>query len=115
MGEARTGGRLAVIRSLPRRAVRRLVRPITGRYVDTLQRLCDEMAAVVEENRQLRERFEALSRQHAELAEASQAVQAFGWDYAAMVRRLAAIEDRLELGGVVEDGEAALALRSRAS
>ena len=65
-----------------RRLIRRLMRPMFLRQVEILEQLCER----------LDEQAEATRALHAEM----RTVMAFGWDYTALVRRLAVLEDRVE-------------------
>lgn len=101
---------------LVRRAMRRVLRPIFLRQVEIFQHLADRLGDHEERIGNLRIDADAMKRQHAqlgrqhealtnrqdslsarqdELADQIQTTMAFGWDYVAMVRRLATIEDQL--------------------
>jgi hypothetical protein len=71
---------------LGRRVVRRLLRPIFQRQVEIYQDVYHK----------LDEQDRAIEQVHQAVRADMQAVMAFGWDYAAMVRRLAVLEDRVE-------------------
>lgn len=80
-----------------RRALRRILRPIFARQAEILQSLCDRLDAAEAADRGHRSEVDA---HLARVEEQLQLTLAFGWDYAALVRRLAALEDRVEaLGG----------------
>jgi hypothetical protein len=79
-----------------RRALRRVLRPIFQRQVDILQHLCDRLDGDDREIRGLRTDLDHLTRRHEHAASQIQATMAFGWDYVAMARRLAILEDRVE-------------------
>jgi hypothetical protein len=64
-----------------RRALRRVLRPIFLRQVELYQEIDHEL--------------NDLSRRQDELAEQLKTTLAFGWDYVAMVRRLAVLEDQI--------------------
>jgi uncharacterized coiled-coil DUF342 family protein len=71
-----------------RRAIRRVLRPMFVRLGDQI----DSLAARLDlaENR-----INELSNRHDETNDQLQATVAFGWDYVAMARRLAALEDEI--------------------
>ncbi len=81
---------------LARRALRRVLRPIFQRQVALFQALCDRLDAAERDDASLRAELATLARRQDDLNEQTQATIAFGWDYVAMVRRLAALEDRVE-------------------
>ncbi|WP_406696768.1 hypothetical protein V5E97_37850 [Singulisphaera sp. Ch08] len=103
-----------------RRVMRRVLRPIFLRQVEIFQYLADrldnhenrvfalridadamkrqhgELAAELgRQNEALAYRQDLLSGRQDELADQIQTTMAFGWDYVAMVRRLATLEDQL--------------------
>jgi hypothetical protein len=78
-----------------RRAMRRLLRPIFQRQVEIFQSLCDRIDAAEVAEGHLRSDLDDLARRQDELADQVQHAIAFGWDYVAMVRRLALLEDRV--------------------
>lgn len=88
------GARRAVVPV--RRALRRVLRPIFQRQVEIFQNLCDRLDAAERADHALRERLDVLSGRQDAFAEQVQTTIAFGWDYVAMVRRLAVLEDRVE-------------------
>ncbi|MBX6313213.1 MAG: hypothetical protein IRY99_09910 [Isosphaeraceae bacterium] len=79
-----------------RRALRRVLRPIFLRQVQIFQSLCDRLDAAERADQELQAQIDGLARRQSQLADQLQATAAFGWDYVAMVRRLAALEDRVE-------------------
>src|SRR5579883_1004355 len=85
--EPQPGPRRLVV--LMRRALRRVLRPIFQRQVEILTSLCDRLDAAEHQTACLRKNQEELSEQ-------LQTTLAFGWDYVALVRRLAVLEDRVE-------------------
>ncbi|AGA25883.1 hypothetical protein [Singulisphaera acidiphila] len=105
-----------------RRLMRRVLRPIFLRQVEIFQYLADRLdnhenrvfalridadamkrqhQALAQElgqqNEALAHRQDLLSGRQDELADQIQTTMAFGWDYVAMVRRLATLEDQLAL------------------
>lgn len=88
------GARRVVV--LVRRVLRRILRPIFSRQVEILQHLCDRLDRQDEERQVLRKDLDEVTRRDDQLALQTQAAMSFGWDYVAMVRRLAVLEDRVE-------------------
>src|SRR5262249_22641199 len=94
---------------LARRLLRRILRPMLLRQAELFQHLADlvddhehRLFALKIDNLELKESHEALAvRQeeltvrHGELSEQIQTTMAFGWDYVALVRRLATLEDQV--------------------
>jgi glycosyltransferase involved in cell wall biosynthesis len=92
---------------LARRLLRRVLRPIFAHQVVLFQYLIDRLDRY---ETALRGDIESLTKRQEELAERVETIQAFGWDYVAMVRRLAALEDHLatmngQAGPPFEDGD----------
>ncbi len=79
-----------------RRALRRVLRPIFQRQVVLYQAILDRLDAADRTDAGLRANLDELTRRHDDLNEQLQATIAFGWDYVALVRRVASLEDRLE-------------------
>jgi hypothetical protein len=79
-----------------RRLLRRVLRPIFVRQVEILNSLCDRLDQDEHATRTLRADLEHISQRQFHLAEQLQGSVALGWDYVATVRRLAALEDRVE-------------------
>jgi hypothetical protein len=77
---------------LARRLLRRVLRPIFAHQVVLYQYLIDRLDRC---ETAFRGDIETLSKRQDELAERVETIQAFGWDYVAMVRRLAVLEDQL--------------------
>ncbi len=98
-----------------RRALRRVLRPIFQRQVEIFQSLCDRLDAAERHNHILREELHHLSRRHEALVEQNRVLMAFGWDYAAMVRRLGVLEDRIETLATVQatEGRASVPFREQ--
>jgi hypothetical protein len=92
--EPRTGARRIVVPA--RRAARRLLRPFFARQVEILQSICDRLDAAERDDRSLRADLAHLEGRHDRLADDTHASIAFGWDYVALTRRLAALEDQVE-------------------
>jgi hypothetical protein len=81
---------------LARRALRRVLRPIFQHLAAILQNVCDRLDAAERADAGLRTDLDALARRHEDLRDQLQATIAFGWDYVALVRRVAVLEDRVE-------------------
>jgi hypothetical protein len=79
-----------------RRSLRRVLRPIFARQVEILHSICDRLDATEQAENALRRHVDALSQRQDDLSDQAHTAMAFGWDYTAMVRRLAALEDRVE-------------------
>lgn len=99
--EARGVRRLVV---LARRALRRILRPIFLRQVELFQSLCHRLDAAERRDAEHREGLDHLTRRQDHLADQMQQTIAFGWDYVALVRRVAVLEDRLEALSAREQG-----------
>jgi hypothetical protein len=84
------GPRRALV--LARRLLRRVLRPIFMQQVVLYQYLIDRLDRC---ETGFRGNIETLSKRQDELTERVETIQAFGWDYVAMVRRLAVLEDQL--------------------
>ena len=81
---------------LARRVLRRILRPFFLRLVEILQALCDRLDATEAADQVLRAELNDLTARQEDLADRLQATIAFGWDYVALVRRVAVLEDRVE-------------------
>jgi ABC-type phosphate transport system auxiliary subunit len=82
-----------------KQSVRRKVQPHVGPVLQTLQSLCDQMVLVRRQQDELQTavaRMATLDERQTDLTEQVQATQAIGWDHAALARRLAVLEDRIE-------------------
>ncbi len=71
-----------------RRTLRRILRPMLVRLGDQL----DSIMSRLDENEK---QIECLHARHDQTVDQMQATIAFGWDYVAMTRRLAALEDQV--------------------
>lgn len=107
---------------LARRSLRRVLRPMFYRLAELFQHLADRLDehehrifAIQVETDELKDRHDELDRRHDEmakrqdeLAEQVHTTAALGWDYVALVRRLATIEDQLAVltGSAVPAGDA---------
>ena len=80
---------------LARRLLRRLLRPIFLHQVALYQYLIERLDGSETSVKGVQADMETLTRRQNELNERLETVQAFGWDYVAMVRRLAVLEDQL--------------------
>ena len=78
-----------------RRLLRRILRPIFLRQVEIFQKLVDQLDAGETSLRCMRVDLDRLSKRQDEVDERVETVLAYGWDYVAMVRRLAVLEDQL--------------------
>ena len=78
-----------------RRLLRRLLRPIFLHQVALFQYLIDRLDQNEKTDRALRDDVNRLGKRQDELEQRSENVLAYGWDYVAMVRRLAVLEDHL--------------------
>jgi hypothetical protein len=92
---------------LARRLLRRVLRPIFAHQVVLYQYLIDRLDRG---ETTVQGELETLRKRQDELAERVETIQAFGWDYVAMVRRLAVLEDQLaavtgQAGPSSEDGD----------
>ena len=112
-GENTKGPRLLLV--LVRRALRRILRPIFLRQVEIFQYLIarldgldtlnaltpkverhqHEIFALNVNTDRLQESHNQLSKRQDELSDQVQTALAFGWDYVALVRRLATLEDQV--------------------
>jgi hypothetical protein len=79
-----------------RRILRRILRPIFQRQVELFAGLCARLDAGDAADCSLRTEFDQLAARHDNLADQMQSTVAFGWDYVALTRRLAILEDRVE-------------------
>ncbi|MEO6809438.1 MAG: hypothetical protein ABI353_10055 [Isosphaeraceae bacterium] len=105
-GEAKGMRRLVV---LARRGVRRILRPIFLRQVELFQSLCNRLDAAERRDAEHRHELDHLTRRQDHLGDQMQHTMAFGWDYVALVRRVAVLEDRLEaLAAQPQSGHAPL-------
>jgi hypothetical protein len=78
-----------------RRLLRRLLRPIFLRQVELFQGLIDRLDAGEKSLQEARDDLDRLAWRQDALEEQSETVQAFGWDYVAMGRRLSVLEDQI--------------------
>jgi hypothetical protein len=92
---------------IARRALRRVLRPIFQHLTAILQDVCNRLDAAERADAGLRTDLDALARRHDDLRDQMQATIAFGWDYVAMTRRLATLEDRVEALSAHADGPGA--------
>lgn len=91
------GGGFRTLVVAPRRLLRRLLRPFLYRLVEILQSLCDRLDAEEQASRSLRVEMGELSARQDELTESLRTSITLGWDHVALARRLATLEDRVEL------------------
>jgi hypothetical protein len=78
-----------------RRALRRVLRPIFLRQVELLQEIWHRLDHLDHEVHALHHELHVLSQRQDDLAEQLKTTLAFGWDYVALVRRLAIMEDQI--------------------
>lgn len=81
---------------MPRRLVRRLLRPIFQHLTQILQYLCIRLDLADQANERLQGEVQRLDAMQSALADATQSSIALGWDQAALARRIAVLEDRVE-------------------
>jgi hypothetical protein len=86
---------LRTIVVLMRRLLRRVLRPIFMHQVVLYQHLIERLDRTEASLRGVQGDIEAMGERHVELDERVESVQAFGWDYVALVRRLAVLEDQI--------------------
>jgi hypothetical protein len=90
---------LSRLRLWLRRQARKILMPPSLRLVQILASLCGRLDAAEHEIRELREvrnQVDDLRRRQEEQAARFPATIAFGWDYVAMVRRLAVLEEHVD-------------------
>ncbi len=79
-----------------RRQFRRVLLPMSRRMVEILVSLCHRLDVAEHEIRDLRGQLDDLRLRHEDQASKLPATIAFGWDYVAMVRRLAVLEEHVD-------------------
>jgi hypothetical protein len=79
-----------------RRLIRRLMLPAFQRLVEILGSLCQRLDIAECEVRDLKAQVDDLRRRQEDQAAKIPATIAFGWDYVAMVRRLAVLEEHVD-------------------
>ena len=79
-----------------RRAARKAIMPMCQRLVEILSSVVERLDRDEHEIRVLRQELVELRQRHDDHATKLPAALAFGWDYVAMVRRLAALEEHVE-------------------
>ncbi len=79
-----------------RRRLRNLLRPMFLRLVEILGSLCHRLDVAEREAEDIRNLVDDLRRRQEEQAGKLPATLAFGWDYVAMVRRLAILEEHVD-------------------
>jgi hypothetical protein len=94
-----------------RRRVRNLLLPMFRRLVEILGSLCHRLEVLEKEVEDLRDRVDDLRRRQEEQSAKVPSTLAFGWDYVAMVRRLAILEEHVD---VLLTARAAPAIDSKA-
>ncbi len=84
------------LKVLLRRFGRRLVLPASQRLVEILVSICRRLDASEHEIHHLKSQVDDLRRRQEDQAAKIPATIAFGWDYVAMVRRLAVLEEHVD-------------------
>jgi hypothetical protein len=79
-----------------RRLGRKLMLPASQRLVEILISLCRRLDATEYEIRDLKGQVDDLRRRQEDQASKIPSTIAFGWDYVAMVRRLAVLEEHVD-------------------
>jgi hypothetical protein len=79
-----------------RRAARKLLLPSFQRLVEILASLCRRLDILEYEVRDLKAHVDDLRRRQEDQAAKMPSMIAFGWDYVAMVRRLAVLEEHVD-------------------
>ena len=79
-----------------RRYLLRMLLPCFKRLVEILASICHRLDLNEHEVRDLRNQVDDLRRRQEEQASRIPATIAFGWDYVAMVRRLAVLEEHVD-------------------
>ncbi len=79
-----------------RRQFRRVLLPVSQRLVEILASLCHRLDVAEHEVRDLKAQLDDLRQRHDDHAAKLPATMAFGWDYVAMVRRLAVLEEHVD-------------------
>jgi len=87
-----------------RRRLRNLLLPMFRRLVEILGSLCHRLDVAEREAEDLRNLVDDLRRRQEEQAGKVPATLAFGWDYVAMVRRLAVLEEHVDTLMTARDG-----------
>jgi hypothetical protein len=94
-----------------RRRLRNLLLPMFLRLVEILGCLCHRLEVAEKEAQDLRNLCDDLRRRQEEQAARLPATLAFGWDYVAMVRRLAALEEHVDALLAARDREPIVPVR----
>ena len=92
-----------------RRQFRRILLPSTRRAAEILASIVQRLDADEHEIRDLRGQVDDLRRRHDDQSARIPATMAFGWDYVAMVRRLAVLEEHVDSLMAARPEESALA------
>lgn len=87
-----------------RRAARKAILPMCQRLVEILSSLVERLDRDEREIRELRAELNELRSRQDDHAAKLPAALAFGWDYVAMVRRMAVLEDHVEALLAERDG-----------
>jgi hypothetical protein len=84
------------LKSWVRRVARKILLPPSRRLVQILSSLCHRLDVAEFEMRDLKAQVDDLCRRQEDQAAKTSATIAFGWDYVAMVRRLAVLEEHVD-------------------
>ncbi len=99
----KTGLRKLVI--LPRRLIRRILRPIFLRQVELFQSLCDRLDALERHDLHFDLEIQKLQKRQDLLGRQLESTQAMAWDFQELQPRLANLEDRIEALMVAHERE----------
>jgi hypothetical protein len=99
----------ARLKVLVRRLLRRILLPLFQRLTEILAGLCQRMDLFEHEAHNLRAQLDDLRRRHEDQSARTTATIAFGWDYVAMVRRLAVLEEHVDALMAARNSSEALA------
>ncbi|WP_435015607.1 hypothetical protein TA3x_003151 [Tundrisphaera sp. TA3] len=84
------------LKNLVRRAARKAILPMCQRLVEILTHFAHRLDHNEHEVRTLRNELNELRQRHEDQSNKLPAALAFGWDYVAMVRRLAVLEEHVD-------------------
>lgn len=93
-GADRIGLRMLIV--LPRRLIRRILRPFFQRQVELFQSICDRLDAAEKSDTRLQKDLLGLQKRQGALGQQLEPTQALAWDYLTLVPRIADLEDRIE-------------------
>ena len=84
------------LKNFVRRAARKAIMPMCQRLVEILTSVVERLDRNEHEARVMKAELDDLRRRHEEQAAKMPSTLAFGWDYVAMVRRLAVLEEHVD-------------------